>query len=143
MKFNFHAVGKKDRIKKTLLFCTPASIAVGLVGAFLLMIVMQINSSLLYYAFILGIGYVVGTMVRKIGRGTTVEFLVIAGILATISILMTMYFFYVFQGFAPSLMQFITQDLLNFANFRGSFTIIEVFLGAIVAVSQANTVQIR
>lgn len=143
MKFNFHAVSKKDRIKKTLLFCTPASLAVGLVGAFLLMIVRQIGSSLLYYAFILAIGYVVGTMVRKIGRGTTVEFLVIAGVLATISILMTMYFYYVFQGYAPSLMQFIYGDLLNFAQFNGSMTIVEVALGAVVAVSQANTVQIR
>lgn len=143
MKFNYHAVGKKDRIKKTLLFCSPASIAVGLLGAFVLMIVMQLRSSLLYYSFILGIGYLVGTLVRKIGRGTTVEFLIIAGVLASISILLTMYFYYVFQGYAPSLMTFITDDLFNFANFMGSFTIVEVVLGAIVAVTQANTVQIR
>lgn len=143
MDFKFHAVSKKDRIKKTLIFATPASIGIGLAGALVLLLVVQTRSSLLYYAFILGIGYVVGTLVKKVGRGTTSEFLVIAAVLAAISILITMYFFYVFQGYAPSLSAFIFDDLLNIANYRGSFTIIEVVLGSIVAVSQANTVQIR
>lgn len=139
MKFNFHAVGKKDRIKKALIICTPIAILIGLVGALILPIVRMFY--ILYYPFILGIGYVVGTMVRKVGRGTTIEFLVIAGVLAAISIFITMYFSYTYQGFSMDIMTFLKNDLFNIINIRSSYTIVELGLGVVVAVSQATTVQ--
>lgn len=141
MKFNYHAVSKKDRIKKTLLFGVPASVIVGLVGSLVLYLATQIGINLVYYIAVLSIGYVMGSLVRKIGRGTTSEFLVIAGVLGVFSVLLAMYFYFlIFIGRIP--MRSFFQLLFSF-NIGGYFSFVEVLFAGAVAVYQANTVQIR
>ncbi len=142
MDFNFRAVSKKDRIKKTLILGTPLSIVIGIIGALVIIMAEAISFSIVYYASILGIGYIVGMFIRKIGRGTTSEFLVIAAILSAISILLAMYLTYIFRGYFISIPTFFTSVLTNMPGF-GGYSFVEVLFGMAVAVFQANTVQIR
>ncbi|NLC54671.1 MAG: hypothetical protein GX769_02155 [Erysipelothrix sp.] len=143
MKFNYHAVGKKARIKKTLLFGIPLSIVVAVVGSFVINLAKSMGFNIFYYGAVLGIGYVIGVAVKKIGRGTTNEFLYIAGILAFFSISLALFLSYRFAGWPITITSFIFNDLLALPTIQNDFTLIVVSFGVAVAVFQANTVQIR
>lgn len=134
MKFNYHAVSKKDRIIKTIILGTPATILIGFIGALAIIFANKIGISFLYYAVILGIGYFVGTMVRKVGRGLTTEFLIIAIIFDVLAILLAMYLSLALQlGFMP--LDFFFTNFFGFIN--GHFSLIEIFFSLFVASSQA------
>lgn len=143
MNFNYRAVGKKARIKKTLLFGIPISIAASVIGAFVINLAKSIGFNLVYYAAVLSIGYVIGFAVRKIGRGTTNEFLYIAAGLAFFSISLALYLSYVFAGSNITVMQYLSEILFAIPSFNNDFTLLVVGFGSAVAVYQANTVQIR
>lgn len=142
MNFNYRAVSKKERIKKTLILGLPMAIVVGVFGALAIILAEAIAFNIVYYAAVLGIGYIVGLFVRKIGRGTTSEFLIIAAVLALISILLAMYLTYAFRGFLMPLDRFFTSIITTMPGF-GGYSFVEVLFAMAVAVFQANTVQIR
>lgn len=141
MKFNYRAVTKKERIKKTLLLGIPASILIGIIGAFVIYIAISVGFNILYYLAVLGIGYIVGSMVKKIGRGTTSEFLLIAGLLSGLSVLIAMFTFINIFMFPISITGFFSY-ILTFEISR-YFSIIEVIFAVAVGVYSANTVQMR
>lgn len=143
MKFNYHAVGKMARIRKTLIFGIPLSIAIAFVGAFIINFAKSIGFNIIYYFAVMAIGYVIGVAVKKIGRGTTNEFLYIAGILAFISISLALFLSYRFSGIPISITFFLTNILFTIPTIQNSFTLLVVGFGVAVAVMQANTVQIR
>lgn len=143
MKFDYHAVSKKDRIIKTLIFGVPAAILLGIIGAFAIRLSILMSFNIIYYIVVLGIGYIMGNIVKKIGRGTTSEFLVIAAILAVVSILIAMYLYTVIYYGAESPVDFIVSMLYSIGSFNSRLSLLEVIAGAAVAVYQANTVQIR
>ena len=143
MKFNYRAVGKKARIRKTLILGVPFSIVIAIIGAFIINFARSIGFSIAYYGSVMAIGYVIGLGVKKIGRGTTNEFLYIAGFLAFISISLALFFAYHFSGIPIPLTFFLTNILFAIPSVQNDFTILVVAFGVAVAVFQANTVQIR
>ena len=143
MKFNYHAVGKKARIRKTLILGIPLSIVVAFVGAFIINFAKSIGFNIVYYFAVMAIGYVIGLAVKKIGRGTTNEFLYIAGILAFFSISLALFLSYRFSGLPISIIFFLTNILFTIPTVQNSFTLLVVGFGVAVAVMQANTVQLR
>ena len=142
MPINFRAVSKKERIRKTLMLGIPASIIIGIIGSFVIMIAQTISFNIVYYASILGIGYVVGLFVRKVGKGTTIEFIYIAGFLALISIIIAIYFTFAFRGMWLSLPTFFSKVIFNLPG-MAQFSFVEIIFGVVVAIMQANTVQFR
>lgn len=143
MEFNYHAVGKKARIRKTLILGIPLSIVVAFVGAFIINFAKSIGFNIVYYFAVMAIGYVIGLAVKKIGRGTTNEFLYIAGILAFFSISLALFLSYRFSGLPISIIFFLTNVLFTIPTVQNSFTLLVVGFGVAVAVMQANTVQLR
>ncbi len=143
MKFNYHAVGKKARIKKTLLLATPISLGVSVVGAFVINLSRTLGFNIFYYLAVLSIGYIIGYAVRKIGRGTTNEFLYIAGILAFIAIALSIYLSLIFSGYSIPLDYYLFEYLFAIPSVANDFTILVIGFGVAVAVYQANTVQLR
>lgn len=143
MKFNYHAVGKKARMKKTLVFGIPLSIAVTFVGAFVINLSKTLGFNIFYYAAVLSIGYVIGYAVRKIGKGTTNEFLYIAAGLAFVSIALSIFLSLKFSGFNISIIDYLIHYLFAIPSVGNDFTLLIAGFGVAVAVFQANTVQIR
>ncbi len=143
MKFNYHAVGKKARIKKTLLLATPISFGVAIVGAFVINLSKTLGFNIFYYLAVMSIGYIVGYVVRKIGRGTTNEFLYIAGIMAFLAISLAIYLSFVFSGYNMPIDYFLFEYLLAIPSVANDFSILVIGFGVAVAVFQANTVQLR
>lgn len=143
MKFDYHAVSKKDRIIKTLLYGVPASLVLGVVGAFAIKVAISMQFNIIYYVAILGIGYLMGMFVRKVGRGTTSEFLVIAAVLSAVSAFIAMYLYFIFSGIPMSINGFTSMLINSFFSFNTRFSLIDIILTSIVGVAQANTVQIR
>ena len=131
MPINFRAVSKKERIRKTLMLGIPASIIIGIIGSFVIMIAQTISFNIVYYASILGIGYVIGLFVRKIGKGTTIEFIYSA-----------IYFTFAFRGVWLSLSTFFSKVIFNLPG-MAQFSFVEIIFGVVVAIMQANTVQFR
>lgn len=143
MKLNYHAVGKKARIKKTLILAIPFSIVVAVVGAFVINLAKSLYFNVFYYVAVMAIGYVIGVAVKKIGRGTTNEFLYIAGILAFLSISLALFLSYRFSGYPITINFFLKEILFTLPNTSNNFALLVVGFGVAVAVLQANTVQIR
>lgn len=143
MKFNYRAVGKKARIKKTLVLGIPISIGIAFIGAFIINLAKSIGLNIFYYLSVMAIGYAIGVIVKKIGRGTTNEFLYIAGTLAFFSISLALFLSYRFSGFPITIMGFLFNILFTLPTIQNQFTLLVVGFGVAVAVFQANTVQIR
>lgn len=143
MNFNYHAVGKKARIKKTLVLGFPIAIGVGFIGSFVINLSKTLGFNIFYYLAVLSIGYVIGTAVRKIGKGTTNEFLYIAGALAFFSIGLALFLSYRFSGYPISVIDFLVNVLFAIPSFQNDFTLLVAAFGSAVAVFQANTVQLR
>ena len=141
MNFNYHAVSKKDRIKKTLLFGIPATLIVGVLGGFVISIAEAIGFNILYYAAVLGIGYITGTLTRKIGRGTTYEFLIIAGVFGFVASMLSIYMSFIFQGI-PIPLDVFFKIMFDLTNVASGNSIVEVVMSALVSVYLANTVQL-
>ena len=135
MKFNYHAVSKKDRIIKTLVLGTPSTIIIGLLGSLAIIFANKLGLSFFYYAVVLGIGYVVGTMVRKVGRGLTSEFLIIAGVFTVIAVVIAMYLSFILSLTYVPIIAFVT----NFIGLVNSqYSLIEIIFAVVVAISQAT-----
>lgn len=143
MKFNYHAVGKKARIKKTLVLGVPLSLGIAIVGAFVINLARSLSFNIFYYLAVMSIGYVIGNAVRKIGRGTTNEFLYIAGGLAFLSISLALFLSFRFSGIPITLMTFISNFIFAIPTVNNQFSLLVIGFGVAVAVMQANTVQIR
>lgn len=143
MNFNYRAVGKKARIKKTLILGIPISLVIAFIGAFVINLAKSIGFNIIYYLAVMAIGYLIGLVVKKIGRGTTNEFLYIAGFLAFFSISLALFLSYRFAGIPISIMDFLFQILFTLPTLQNQFTLLVVGFGVAVAVFQANTVQLR
>lgn len=143
MKFNYHAVGKKARIKKTLLYTIPLGLVLAVIFAFIINFARVLTFNIFFYLALLSIGYIIGVAVRKIGKGTTNEFLYIAGAIAFFTIVLSLYLSFRFRGFPISISNFLFNYLFALPSIQNDFALVAVGFGTAVAVFQANTVQIR
>ena len=135
MKFNYRAVSKKDRIIKTLVLGIPYTLLISLGGAISLLFVQRLGVNILYYAVVLGIGFIIGSMVRKIGRGLTIEFMIIAAIFTVVSVLLSFYISVSYNlGFLLPLNVFSKM----FGLVNGYFSLIEIGFAVFVSISQAT-----
>ena len=82
--FNSHALSSQQRFVKALLYGVPTALGLGLVYGILLRII-PIAFSLVY----VGIGYLIGLVIQKYGRGVQPKFSWLAAILSIVSFLLS------------------------------------------------------
>jgi hypothetical protein len=82
--FNSHALSSKQRFLKALLYGVPTAIGLGIAYGIILRII-PIAFSLVY----VGIGYLIGVVIRKYGRGVQPKFSILAAALSVFSFLLS------------------------------------------------------
>jgi len=82
--FNSHALTSKQRFLKALLYGVPTALGLGIAYGLILRII-PIAFSLVY----VGIGYLIGWVIRKYGRGVQAKFSYLAAGLSILSFLLS------------------------------------------------------
>ncbi len=83
-KFDFTATSKKERLIKASLIGLIAAILLGFLFSF---VTYHLNMRFQFSIFYALLGYAIGIIVQKIGRGITKEFAYLAAVLTIISLL--------------------------------------------------------
>lgn len=147
MNFNYRAVTKKERLQKTLILGIPFTLISAVVLSFLLSAVRSLlNINVIYYIVVLGYGLIIGQFVKKVGKGTTNEFLVLAGLYAFIGIclgeFLSLYssLFSIF-GFFNALKDYFMTYVFAIPSVTNSYSLVVKAFVVVIAVQEAITVR--
>jgi hypothetical protein len=131
--FNTQALSQKQRFTKAILMALPASIGLGYAYGILTFFI-PIRFSIVY----IGIGWLLGRLIQKVGRGIDLKFSILAAVLAVLSFLISDLISIV--GFNPlpylSLLYILPFSYLSSIN--GLLHLLFIGLGAIMAYDQAR-----
>lgn len=131
--FNTQALSQKQRFTKAIILAVPAALGLGYAYG-LITFFIPIRFSIVY----IGIGWVLGRLIQKVGRGIDLKFSILAAALSVLSFLISDLISMVGLNPLPylSLLYVLPISYLNSIN--GLLHLLFIGLGAIMAYDQAR-----
>ncbi len=133
--FNTRALSQNQRFTKALIVGIPTALILGIAYGYIVRI-LPIRFSIIY----LGIGWLIGDVIRKYGRGVQAKFSYLAAILAVISFLISDAVTYVGLLFMYWPQVIISITLNSLSNINGMLHLLFIAGGAYFAYQQARII---